>query len=303
MAGVQKEVWKPEIIEFLEKDNEFLRACVNADEYVIEGKIVYIPQAGSPANIVRNRGTLPAPVTKRTDNVISYMLDEYTSDPILLTKSDQMWLSYDKRQSIIREKLKKIREFIADDMLYNWAKNVIAGNKLKTTGSSTHTATAPGATGTRKNLTKDDVRKAQTLLNAQNVLKEGRYMLIESNLLDQLIDSLTQAQQYAFKDTADVQNGVVGRLFGFNIMERSTVVVADNSDVAKLQDAASATSDNVAALFWGMDAVERAYGDVDLFENQGDATYYGDVFSCISFVGGRSRRSDGKGVGLLIADA
>lgn len=304
MAGVQKEIWKPEVIEFLEKDNEFLRHAVNADEHVVDGKIVYIPQAGTPANIVRNRATLPAQVTQRTDTTILYELDEYTSDPILLTKSDQMWLSYDKRQSIIREKLKKMREFVADDMLYNWSKNVPTANKLKTTGSSTHTATAPGATSTRKNITEADVRAAQALLNGQNVMKGDRYMLLTDDLLDQLLADLTGANKYAFKDTADEKNGVVGKLWGFNILVRSSVVVAAASgDAPKLQDAATATDDNVAALFWQKDHLERAYGDVELFENQKDATYYGDVFSCITFVGGRNRRNDNAGVGLLIADA
>jgi hypothetical protein len=303
MAGVQKEIWRPEIIGFLEQDNQFLRHCVNADEYVQDGKIVYIPQAGTPATIVKNRQQLPAPIAKRTDSVIFYELDEYTSDPILLTASDAAWLSYDKRQSIIREKMKKMEEDIPTDMLYNWAKNVPTANKLKTSGANT-LGTAPSATGNRKAFTQADVRAAEVLLNKQNVARQGRYMLVDSDMLNQLMDSLTAAQMYAFKDSVDVANGTVGRLFGFTILERGSVLVAAASgDVVKTKEAAAATDDNATILFWQSDMVERAYGNIELFENNNDPTFYGDIMSCLAFAGGRARRSDNKGVGLLIADA
>lgn len=300
--ALQKEVWRPDIIEFLEQDNEFMRYCFDADEFVVQGKIVHIPNAGTPANIVKNRQVLPAPITKRTDVDVTYELDEYTSDPILLTKADSMWLSYDKRASIIREKMKRMAEDIPTDMLYNWAKNVPTAMKVKTTGS-THTATAPSATSTRKNLTEKDVRAAQALLNKASVSKKGRYLLVDSDLLNQLYDSMSAVQMYAFKEAIDVKNGVVGRLWGFDILERGSVLVADTSDVLKTKEAAGATTDNVAALFWQRDMVERAYGTIDLFENPGDATYYGDVFSAIAFASGRARRNDNIGVGLIIADA
>ena len=302
MAGLQKEIWKPEIIEFLEDDNEFMRHCVNADQYVVQGNIVHIPQAGTPANIVKNRGTLPAPVRKRVDDKVLYALDEYTSDPIVVTKSDQMWLSYDKRQSIIREKMKKMQEDIPTDMLYNWAVNVITVNVIKTSGTSNHTATAPNATGNRKNFVEADVRAAQARLNKQKVSKRGRFMLIDSDLLNHLEESMTAAQKYAFKDSVDVKNGVIGRLWGFNIMERGSVLASDSSDAVKAKEAAGASDDNVAALYWQSDMVERAYGDIDVIINERRAEYYGDVCSSIAFAGGRQRRKDGAGVGLIVAD-
>ena len=301
--AIQREIWRPDIIEFLERDNEFMRMCVNADEYVVQGKIVHIPQAGTAANIERNRASLPAPITKRTDTDITYTLNEYTSDPILLPDADTKQLSYDKRQSVLRSKFAKMREFVANDMLYEWARNIPAANKLKTTGSSTHTATAPGGTSTRKNLIEADLRAAAKLLNKANVSRDGRYILVDSALLDQLYASLTAAQLYAFKDSVDVKTGIIGKLWGFNIMERSNVLVFDSSDAIKLQEAAGATGDNVAALFWQMDMVERAYGDINLFEQLGAPEFYGDIYSCNAYLGGRARREDNIGVGVLIADA
>lgn len=302
MAGLQKEIWRPEIIGFLEMDNEFMRYAKDESANVHDGKIVYIPNAGTAANIVKNRQQLPAPITKRTDGLVFYELDEYTSDPILITRADADYLSYDKRQSIISEKMKKMEEDIPTDMLYNWAKNVPTVYKLKTTGANT-AATAPSATGNRKAFTEADVRAAQTLLNKQSVSKRDRYMLIDSDLLNQLEDSMTQTQKYAFKDAVDVTNGIIGRLWGFNILERGATLVANGSDAVKTKEAAAATDDNVATLFWQKDMVEKAYGTIELFDENGKAAYYGDLLSCLCNAGGRARRLDNKGVGLLLADA
>lgn len=298
--AIQKELWRPDIIEFLEKDNEFINFCVNADEYVLQGKVVHIPQAGTPANVVRNRATLPATVVKRTDTDITYTLDEYTSDPILLPDADTKQLSYNKRESLIREKMKKMKEFVGDDILYHWAKNIPASNKLPVTGTATHTATGDGATGNRKNMAKADIRKAQTLLNKQNCPKSGRYMLLSDDQLDQLLADLDTHETYSFERGVNLKEGIIGRLYGFDFMTRSTVLQLGADGTVKLQDAATATDDNVAALFWQRDMVERAYGDIDLFEDLGNPQYYGDIYSCITYFGGRARRSDNKGVGALV---
>jgi hypothetical protein len=39
--------------------------------------------------------------------------------------------------------------------------------------------------------------------------------------------------------------------------------------------------------------VERAFGEVKMFDNPGRAEYYGDVFSMILRLGGRIRRVNG----------
>ena len=71
----------------------------------------------------------------------------------------------------------------------------------------------------------------------------------------------------------------------------------------KTWDAAVAATDNAAAIFWQMNSVERALGEVKAFENTADATYFGDVLSFLVRAGGRIRRSDGKGVVALIQEA
>lgn len=294
--AVQVELWKNDITEFLAKDNEFYNYCVNADEYVLQGTVVHIPQSGGSAGVEKNRSVLPGVIAKRSDTDVTYTLDEFTTDPVLIPNADVAELSYDKRQSVIRENMASLREVAMDNLLYNWAKNVPTDSKIATTGGN-HTATGNGASGNRKSLAEADFRKAALLLNRQNAPKEGRYMVITADQMNQLqgVDDL----RYAFQQVVNLETGVVARLFGFNLLVRSTVVQLDNSQNVKAPEAAGATSDDVAALFYQRDMVERALGTINMYESVGDPAYYGDIYSFLVRMGGRQRRQDGKGVGLL----
>lgn len=296
--AVNKEMWRPDIIESLYKSNAFLLRSFNADDMVVGGRIVHIPQAGAPSSVERNRINLPAPIVKRADTDIVYVLDEYTSDPRLITDIDKKELSYDKRASVIREDTGKMMEVSGDNMLYNWSVNIPAASKVLTTGASA-TGTAPGATGNRKIITEADLRKAQLLLNNQNIAKEGRVMILPANFLDQLMSD--NNLKYAFQQVIDLKAGQVGRLYGFDLYERSTVIVETTGGVVKLPEAASATDDNECAVFYQENTVERALGDVDIFDNPGKAEYYGDVVSFLLRLGGRNRRLDNKGLGYITA--
>lgn len=299
--AVNQEMWQPVIIEQLFKSNEFLRYAYNADEYVIGGAVVHIPQAGSPSAAQRNRSSLPATVARRSDTDIVYALDEFTSDPTRIADRDKVELSYDKTSSVVRTDTAAIRELAGDWMLYSWDNTIPAGNKILTTGSAA-TATAPGATGNRKILTEADIRKARLLLNNQNVPKENRYMLLPSNLLDMLMSD--NNLKYAFQQTVDLKEGVIGRLYGFDLLERSSVAVQATGGTAgtvKAPGAATAVSDDECVLFWQMDCVERALGEVKIFEDLSNPLYYGDIYSFLIRSSGRVRREDNKGVGMIVA--
>lgn len=296
--AVNKEIWRPDIVESLYKSNSWMGRSFNADEYVVGGRIVHIPQAGAPSNVERNRVNLPGPIVKRSDTDIIYVLDEYTSDPRLITDVDKKELSYDKRQSVIREDTGKMMEVAGDNMLYLWAKNVPSGSKVLTTGGNA-TGTAPGATGNRKIITEADIRSAQVLLNKQNAPKEGRVMILPSEFLNQLMSD--NNLKYAFQQVINLREGSVGRLYGFDLYERSTVIVETTGGTVKLPEAASATDDNECALFYQEQMVERALGEVSIFDNPMQAAYYGDLVSFLLRLGGRNRRQDNKGVGLICA--
>lgn len=296
--AVNREIWRPDIIEALFRDNSWLNRSFNADEYVVGGRVVHIPQAGAPSNVERNRQNLPAPIVKRNDTDITYALDEYTSDPRLIVDIDKKELSYDKRASIIRDDTGQMMQVAGDNMLYNWSVNVPSGSKILTTGGNA-TATAPGATGNRKIITEADIRKAKILLDKQNVPSDNRLMILPADFADQLMSDTNL--KYAFQQVVNLREGAIGRLYGFDLYVRSKALVETTGGTVKLPEAASATDDNECALFYHEMYVERALGDVDIFDNPNRAEFYGDIISFLLRLSGRNRRQDNVGLGLICA--
>lgn len=297
-AGINPEIWQNFIAENIFKGMEFVGNAYNADQYVTAGRIVHIPQAGMISGAKRNRTNLPAAITKRSDTDIVYALDEFTTDPTLISNAEKIELSYDKMANVLSDHLLYLRQLIGDWIPYKWSPAV---NITRTTGGLT-AAHLDSATGNRKLLTVADFRAAKTLMNKQMVSKEGRYALIDSNMLDQLVGAMSITDARDFSRTYDPNSGTIGMLEGFNLTERATVVKYNNAGtpVVKDPDAANAATDNGTVLCWQQNAVEKAEGSIEFFERTNDPQFYGDVYSALVRLGGRVRRSDEKGIVAIV---
>jgi hypothetical protein len=241
---------------------------------------------------------------QRTDTDVTYVLDEYTTDPILIPDAESYELSYGKRESVLGEYESSLRETVAENMLINWSPTASTGLVVRTSGITTATHLA-GTTGNRKKLTVTDLKNAQLQLNKQNIPMEGRYALMSADMFQQLTDDMSATQYRDFSAAYDVKDGVLGRLFGFNIMMRGSVVTYNN-DTAPVVNPYGATADvadNDGVLCWQIGAVERALGQINFFERIGDPTYYGDVYSVSVRMGSRIRRSDAKGIVAIVQTA
>ncbi len=290
------ELWKDWIVEKLFKNNEFLNYARNADGDVIKGKIVHIPQAGSPSGVERNRQKLPATVTRRKDVDVTYALDEFTSDPRLIENAAKI-LSYDQMNSAMGQDMSYLKQVVAEWMLYHW-RPAGTDNLVRTTGSTGVAAHLSGATGNRKELKLDNLEEAAARLDEKNIPEDGRYAMLDARMHKQLTSLLSVSDYRDFSKAYDQAKGVVGELFGFKIMKRSTALRFNNAGtpVAKSPDDAAATTDNAGILCWHEDWVERAIGTMEIFENLRDAQYYGDIYSLLIRAGGRKIDQDGDGV-------
>ena len=296
MAAVQQELWVDFIIDKLFKDNSILRSVRRLDNFVLGGTVVHMPQAGANLGGEKNRTVFPAGVVQRTDTDLTFSLDNYTTNPALLQNVEQAELSYDKMASLLVDQMEWLDESVTGEMLVTWS-GVGTAQILRTTGSDSADNLAPSATGTRKKLTAADFKKAMVALNKQNVSKQDRVALLDSDMLGELLeDPMLQARDVARE--ADYQNGRIARLYGFDIMERSEVCIFTNASppVKKAYGAAAAATDNKSSLFYQKNALGLALGNVEFFENKQDPTYYGDIYSALVRAGGRQLRADGKGV-------
>ena len=297
--AVQKEIWQRTIVEGLFADDSFLSRAVNDDMYVNEGKKVHIPNAGAPSGVVLNRDSVPATVYKRTDQDVDYTLDELTTNPILIPYADMVELSYNKRNSVIDQDRKELIFKAAEALLAAWLP--AAANRVQTTGLGVP-AWTPSATGLRKKITPADVSALQVRFNADNVPQTDRYLLLDAQMYQQLLDGMTQTQSIGFFQAADVKRGVMGMLYGFEVMVRSTVYRFAADGTLKAYGAAGAATDLAGGLAWQRDSLSRALGEVTMFDRVDDPLYYGDVYSFLVRVGGAIRRYDKKGVYAIVTD-
>lgn len=304
---LQPEIWEADIVGNLYKDNEFMQYATNADQHVVGGRAVHIPNANLGSNVVRNRTTLPATVQKRTDTDVVYALDEFTSDPILIPNIDNLQLSYDKRASVMAEDQATIKQVQADWLLYSWVQNVTANQIIRTTGAASGTTLA-GATGNRKLFTKYDLLQAKIAMDNQLIPSTDRYALLSAEAMAQLLQDKDLAVN--FNQYADLANGIVGNVYGFKLMMRPASVRFTNgpgsgntTPAPKAPDAVTATDDNGVSICWHKSAVERALGAVKMFEQTNHPQFYGDVYSFLVMLGGRARRNDGKGIVCIVEAA
>ncbi|TZF81907.1 hypothetical protein FW774_17305 [Pedobacter sp. BS3] len=305
---MQKDIWQNHIEENLYKDNAFLSTFVQVDKSYIDGRNVHIPQAGAASAVKKNRTTLPAEVKQRTDTPTSYQINEFTSDPILIPNADTHELSYDKRNSVLREDSAKLAEEVAEDVLLSMVKAAIgtttalpAGNILSTTGDAV-AATAPGATGNRKAYKLGDLQRAQSFFIRKKLWTEGRmYAIITGEAAAQMFPAESQvtATYMAAVSEAERRGGIMYSAYGFKIMVRSTVFVLDNTGAFKPLSAEGAATDNEGIVFYNGNCMEFAMGDVKFFEKTDDPTYYGDVYSFLVRCGARARRENFDGVMVI----
>lgn len=295
--AIQKEIWAREIANGLFADNSFASKATNDDMYVNQGKKVHIPNAGAPSKTKKNRSTVPATAVKRIDTDIEYELDEFTTDPVYIPNAETIELSYDKRNSVIYQDREQIKEDALQNLLYRW--DPTNANSILTSGAG-EDAYTDKATGKRKALTKEDVRRLMTKFDQQNIPQTDRYLLLDAVMYAQLLASMTETDNIGFFQAADVAKGIVGNLYGFNIMKRSQVLrYATGGDLSTWDTTGQAT-DNAAGLAWHRGSVSRAMGEVKVFDSIDNPLYYGDVYSFLVRCGGAIRRNDKKGICAII---
>lgn len=297
--ALNKEVWLNSIVENFYPDNSFAVKSVDDSTFVSNRK-VHIPNAGAASKVVTNRTQKPASVSQRTDNELTYEMDELTTDPIYIPNIDTVELSYDKRNSVLANDRAQLQEAAHVNLLKRWGDGVKADHILLTTGTTQRDAhTSSTATGKRKSICKADVLKLMTAFDKDDVPATGRFLLLDAHMYADLLADLSESDKWMFQNSANVQKGILGNLYGFDIMKRSRVLRLDASKKVLDWSAEGAATELAAALAWHEKSVSRAMGEVKMFDSTDNPLYYGDIYSFLMRTGGAARRYDGKGLFLL----
>lgn len=294
------QVWQRAIIENLYPNNGFAVKSVDDTEFVDNNR-VHIPNAGAPSKVQKNRKKKPADIHERTDQDVEYGIDELTTDPIHIPHIDTVELSYNKRESVLRNDREELSRVANVNILERWAKG--AGAIHRTTGASVKPHTHSGATGNRKGIDRNDILGLMTLFNKWELPVDGRYLLLDADMYAHLLGNLAESDKYAFFASADAQRGIVGQIYGFNVMTRSTVLrVKADGEMLLFEGEDYEATECAGAIAWHESCVSRAIGEFKMYSSLNDPSYYGDIYSFLVRTGGSHRRYDKRGVALLVED-
>lgn len=309
ISKIPVQVFHDYIIEKLRRTNPFLKHAVNEDKFVLGGAVVHIPQAGASPVVVKNRKEFPVSAVKREDSFVTYPLNVFSTEPTHITWHEANEVSYSKQDSVLGDHVATLAEAVGDDMIYSWLQgykgdgktiDVIPSTNVFRTSGESRDVFEEGQTGKRKKLTYKDIQKLAAKFDKMSVGKEGRYLMLESNMYHELIDSLSENLAAAVQGAADLANGIVGKYCGFNIIDRSVVCNFTSAGVPLAPSEALQADSCVGGIAWQRDCVAVALGETKSFQNIDDPMYYGNIFSALVKTGGRCRRADWKGIAAIV---
>ncbi len=307
--ALNKELWLTTIEEQLFKNDEFMTVVGLDHSSYVNNRTVHIPQAGSNPTISKNLSTFPAAVGSRTDADLTYNVDLFYSQPIRVGVDETQYLSYDKRASVLSSHLKKMRNVIGNNTLYEWAGGVPTASIIRTSGSATAKALAPSATGTRKDPTLEDFFSANSILDMQNLNPaDARYAIVPANMYWALINDTNIKKSLEWGASPVAPSGKVPMIAGITLLKRSTVTVWDNTPAIKTVNdegtpSSPATSDNLGILIISESYVSRAMGAIDVYTKDKDPQYFGDIMSVSVAHGASKMRTNGEGIVALVQTA
>lgn len=298
-AVTEMKVWNKYIVEKLRRRADWLVRSKDESKNVLGGVTVYISQAGADPEIEVNTSTFPMVAVQRTDSDVNYNLDRYRTKPSHVAWEElQGAIGYDKIDSVLKGHGNALAQAIADVCLIKWSPTV-AGKIISTTGDDIDPVSTQA--GNRKGFKPEDLASAMIAMNVADVDKEGRVAILDDNMYGYFYDKLSNNMMNAFNQFANNKTGQLGRLHGFDIYTRSSVLAYANAGTtANALGAALAATDNLASICYQEDMVCRAIGETKLFANKDDALYQGDIFSTIVRAGFRKIRSDNNGVIAIV---
>lgn len=261
--SLNREIWVPSIVGHLHQPNTVLAKSVDHSEY-IDGKTVHVPNAGAAAKIGKNVTSLPLSVSARTDIDLTYNIDDFKIYPIVVTDAEQVELSYNKRESITAESRAKLYDEVTSDTVAKW---VAGANPVQKSGTI-----------------KDAIKAAAKQFAKDRVPKGERYIMLTEDGYYDFLAELSDKEQFAFSASADSEKGVLGTFFGFQFVDEHYL------------------PKDVHMLAWQKQSLSHAIGDLKIYEDEGNPTYYGDVISGEIRAGGSVVRNDKKGVYVVDAD-
>jgi len=290
--ALNQQIWLNEFAEKLLPKPDFFTGAINDSADVTFNKVILANYSGTPTVSELLIGTsLPVAVSQIAHTEQSYDMATYVSSPTFIHNIESTEFAYDKRMVVMGEHISYMNAKLAEVIAWGWT-TAATSSILSTSGTATR-ANRFGNSAIKR-LILADILAAQTKLNLQNVPMDGRRLLVDAYMWEDLI---LQAATTGFSTLISpaVVDGSVGRIYGFDVfMNNSTAGFVTGGATKRALSAAVAATDLSSAIAYHPNFVRFAYGNKDngaikVFIQENDPTLYASSFSTLLRMGSTTK--------------
>lgn len=289
MAGINKEIWLPELMEGFYADDMFLSEARDMSAFVENDKINLAEAGVNPAVLVNNT-TYPIAVSQRGDTPISLELDTYDTENTLIRNIETAELSYDKRSSVLFGHRQSLRMTYMEKAIHAYAPSTNTADTpvIKTTGASDGNG--------KKKITFEDILNLETAYDEAEIPTEGRILVLSTAHKNHL-----KAED--MKLYKEIFNGGTKEFGGFKFytLARKRMPRFDVTTGGKIAYGAAPTAnDTICSVAFHKDEVMKSQGTLDMFAKMKDPEQRGDIYGFQ--MRGLAMPIRAKGIGAIYSD-
>lgn len=274
MAGLVKENFEAVVDAQFVANIDWTNSLVDKSD-AIEGTVLNLAKAGATPSVLVNNTVWPIPVTSITETSLTVTLDMLDTTPTVIHDWQQKQYAYDKLRSDTEGHALALNNTAAERGAFNvcQASHVPASGRFKLQASG-------AAVGGRPTLTFKDVANIQLLFNNFNVPPQGRTLVLSH---EHAMD-LQNEDRVAMNQLADHKNGIIGRIYGFDLYSSGHGAVYESATGTKQAlGAATAAGFFRASFAFQQRTVMKAWKAAKAFYTIDDPTYRGTIIGFNKF--------------------
>ena len=257
-AGVLTEVWTGELVKKLRRAMEatFLDGIPDASS-IVNNDVIHLVEVGVDPDVLINNTTYPIPLQALNDQDIAIQLDKFQTKVTPVTDDELYAISYDKMQRV-----KESHGQAINDAKFEKAAHALCASGNTATTPVLKTTGAKDATTNRLKMTVGDLLAMKRAMDGLNVPTQGRRLVL---CADHVNDLLEASQQFKEQYNINRNEGIVGRLYGFDVYEFGATPLYTTAGAKKAVGSTASTGEFHSSFAFYTQRVFKATGSTKMY--------------------------------------
>lgn len=281
-AGVLVELWTGELVKKLRSglEGSWLDGIPDSSS-AVDKDVIHLVNAGVDPDVLVNNTTYPIATQELPDGDIAISLDKFQTKATPVTDDELYAISYDKMARVKEAHANAIN----DSKFAKAAHSICPAANTPTTPVLKTTGPTEEGTG-RKKLVIKDIISIKKALDKLGVPAVGRRLVL---CYDHVNDLLECSESFLRQYNIDTTNGVVARLFGFDIYTAGNTPIYTTAGNKKALAAVAAAGEFNCSFAFYVGRIFKATGSTKMYfseaktdpQNQRNLVNYRHYFICM----------------------